>query len=293
VSGRGYVTLETNNNLGGKLIVTGNDLRLLANGAARGATVLHAVEGGDFHLDNSAALDRVPDNIPVLLDNGFISLWGGVSGVRETLGQLTVRGTNCTLYFSGPPARLWFTGLAKNGLPSDAWLLIEDWNGNVKGNGQHVVGIGDKKRQLSKKELERIVFFTPVAGNGGDYRAQQLSTGELVPDFNRPVSQQTAGNTGGTTYGGLIMNTGGTTYGAVTISGGWTTIPLSIITVSNGFNSYGAEASQQVISARDRPYYVNDILAGQLQTAVIPTNTYAPLTLPNGIPLVLPGTLAP
>ncbi len=81
----------------------------------------------------------------------------------------------------GANAKLWFANSAGLNWNSGARLIIENWNGSLRGGGSQQVGFGPNNSSLSPQQLGQIFFKDPAGCPLGVYPARILASGELAP----------------------------------------------------------------------------------------------------------------
>jgi hypothetical protein len=101
------------------------------------------------------------------LDIGLPNAWGGALGLSS----------NAVINFIGTPAQLRFLPSSGTGWAAGALLVISNWNNS----GNTRIFFGFNASGLSGSQLRQIIFSNPGGFLPGNYPAQLLSTGELVP----------------------------------------------------------------------------------------------------------------
>jgi hypothetical protein len=99
--------------------------------------------------------------------------------------------TNAVLNFIGTPAQINFASSAAIAWTSGAQLAVMNWNNS----GNTHVFFGADPSALSASQLKQIIFSNPGGFPSGNYPAQLLSTGELVP-APRPTLQSIRSGSG-------------------------------------------------------------------------------------------------
>jgi len=155
--------------ISGKYIAAGT---LVTDGIyLRGALVLDDPRSSSFMIN--------------FTNNGLMDLGGMLStrGTDARPGQVRLS-ANATIGFIGTPAQLHFSPSSAIAWTPGALMVISNWNnsGNV-----HIF-FGTSSAGLSASQLRQITFSNPGGFPAGNYPAQLLSTGELVP-ASRPTLQ--------------------------------------------------------------------------------------------------------
>src|SRR5439155_15156897 len=89
--------------------------------------------------------------------------------------------TNSFIALDGSSSRLSFANSSAETWTPGATLVILNWNGNPSGGGAEQLKFGTSASGLTASQLARITFSNPGGFPAGNYAAQLLSTGELVP----------------------------------------------------------------------------------------------------------------
>jgi hypothetical protein len=137
------------------------------------------LEGGELHLPSMTLgsygvfeQDGGSNEI-----TGIPNMSGGtytMSGGTVEAGQLKLS-SNSTLAFRGSPALFRFGNSSAVGWTAGALLIITNWS-----SSDHVFA-GNDASGLSASQLQQIQFANPAGFAPGNYSAQILSTGEVVP----------------------------------------------------------------------------------------------------------------
>ncbi|HYG22952.1 MAG TPA: hypothetical protein VEH04_09230 [Verrucomicrobiae bacterium] len=116
----------------------------------------------------------------LILDN---AIWE-VTGQDQKLGALQLAGeaaAESTIRLAGERGRLQFEPSSSTDWSTDASLVIEGWNGSMRGGGAEQVVFGSDAQSLTPAQLSRVIFRNPTGAAPGDFPARLLPTGELVP----------------------------------------------------------------------------------------------------------------
>jgi hypothetical protein len=106
-----------------------------------------------------------------------------------------------TIDLAGRKTKLGFANSSSAGWSGK--LAIIDWNGLPGGGGEEQLKFGEDESGLTAAQLSQIRFVNPEGFSTGEYRAEILGTGEVVPSTSGMiVSTQEAGK--------LVLNWSGT-----------------------------------------------------------------------------------
>jgi hypothetical protein len=114
---------------------------------------------------------------------GFFSLSHAlhIGNAEEQLGRFILE-TNATIDLAGEAAKLSFADSSAEVWNSTAKLIVTNWNWLTS---EHYLGdqlhFGTNQSGLTAAQLQRIHFINPAGFSPGDYAAQILSDGEVVP----------------------------------------------------------------------------------------------------------------
>jgi len=113
---------------------------------------------------------------------GYFKLAGTLSleDINLKFGTLTVA-SNASISFNGQKAILRFDQSSGSGWNRGVVLTITNWNGQVSGGGAEQLIFGASQSGLSSIELDQIRFANPAGSPAGQYKAQILDSGEVVP----------------------------------------------------------------------------------------------------------------
>jgi autotransporter-associated beta strand protein len=136
------------------------------------------VEGGTLLLTDS---NQIANNTRMVLGGGT---WD-TDGNDEVVGSLTLSATS-TLDLGSGDSIVEFADSSGESWSSDV-LYITNWSGSEFGGGIDQIYFGDDSSGLGSAQLGRIVFVDPF-GNGKNYAARILSTGEIVPIVPEPAT---------------------------------------------------------------------------------------------------------
>ncbi|GAB4239676.1 MAG: hypothetical protein OHK005_01270 [Candidatus Methylacidiphilales bacterium] len=152
-SGSGTTTIDSsiNNIDANRVTITSGTLLLGASNQIANTTDF-TMAGGTFHTGgNSEIVDTL-----TLTANSTINMGSG----------------NSILRFSDSSALAWVSGTT---------LFITNWSGDVDGGGTDQLYIGTTNLGVTPTQLSQIIFVDPLGFAPGNYAAQILSTGEIVP----------------------------------------------------------------------------------------------------------------
>src|SRR5207237_5292783 len=118
---------------------------------------------------------------PLFLNHGLINFGGtpNISSSQNSMGQLGLS-TNGTINLQSSSLIVRFADSSALNWDSNSRLMITGWNGSYSGNGSTQIYFGNNRGGLSPGQLAKVRFLNP-AGRQGEYAAQILSTGEVVP----------------------------------------------------------------------------------------------------------------
>jgi filamentous hemagglutinin len=119
---------------------------------------------------------------------GSLQLWG----TTQTLGTAVLSGNAQILFGSGANS-LTFGPSAQATWNPGAYLSVLGWNGSTNGNGTDRLVFGTNATALTPAQVRQIVFVDPNGFVPGDFFAQVLPTGEVVPLPNPKLFWQSAG----------------------------------------------------------------------------------------------------
>jgi hypothetical protein len=98
----------------------------------------------------------------------------------EQLGRFIL--ANDSVIDLGPgSARLAFAGSAAETWSTNAHLWVTNWSGSMNGGGSDQLRFGSSASGLTATQLRQLVFANPAGFAAGNYPAQLLSSGEVVP----------------------------------------------------------------------------------------------------------------
>ncbi len=168
---------------GGQLYVS-NTLWNQAYCSISGGSVYagNIIEAGFMSISNSALIL----NPGLFQFAGTLQLFGGSI---ENLGQMLLSNNSLIelmpgshrLSFLNSSALAWSNGVA---------LLVTNWNGSTNGGGSDQLLFGNSSSALTPAQLHQIVFANPAGFPAGNYAANILSGGEVVPLPNPVLSLQ-------------------------------------------------------------------------------------------------------
>lgn len=149
-----------------------------------GALVLNAagnsINGGGLTLNSgtSASLsksDQIGNSILTLNSATF-----STNGFDEALGALVLQGTSNFDLGSGDSVIAFADSSAQSWTAGQTFLLL-NWTGSLSGGGTDQVIFGSDASGLTSGQLSQITFRDPDGFGAGDFAAQILGTGEVVP----------------------------------------------------------------------------------------------------------------
>ena len=150
-------------------------------------TGTYALEEGSLSVDGiytrgNFVINNLEGTPPVLNDTGLINFGGtlSVSVSQNTMGQLGLS-ANGTISLGNQPLVLRFADSSNLNWDPNSRLTIAGWNGSYSGNGSNQVYFGNTSNGLTLGQLSQIQFLDPAGSQPGQYKAQILSTGEVVP----------------------------------------------------------------------------------------------------------------
>jgi fibronectin-binding autotransporter adhesin len=192
-SGTGMWILTENNTLSGIATVNSGTLKLNAatGSALNNVSSVVVNSGGTLLLGasnqiNGGALGTVAANMTL---NGGTFNTGGFAQASNTLGTLTLSATsNIDLGVGSNSSIVHYDISSSQGWVSGSTLYVDDWNGTfglinnstAGGNGPDELFFGSSTSGLTSTQVDQIVFVDPN-GLGGNYDAEILDTGEVVP----------------------------------------------------------------------------------------------------------------
>jgi hypothetical protein len=117
-----------------------------------------------------------------VVNNGIFSLNGTLrtGNVNESLGRFLLAG-NSWIEFSDGPSIYVFAASAGGSWMDGAYLVVSNWNGSANGGGLHQLRFGNDRNGLAASQVRRIGFSNPVGFVAGNYPAEILAAGEVVP----------------------------------------------------------------------------------------------------------------
>ncbi len=165
-------------------------------GGVLSITGTYTLQGGTLSVNGiytrgNFYITRLVGPPPVLVNPGLINFGGNlfVSASQNSMGQLGLS-SNGIISLSNQPLALRFADSSALNWDSRALLTIEGWTGSYSGNGSTQVYFGNTSGGLTPSQLAQVRFQDPAGIPPGNYPAQILPTGELVP-VSPPVLQTT------------------------------------------------------------------------------------------------------
>jgi hypothetical protein len=96
--------------------------------------------------------------------------------------QLKAARTNSTFtFFTGVSAMVRFAASAEMAWEPEARLVIQGWQAGSAGSRLHQIYFGTNRGGLTSRQLSQIRFRDPLGLEPGEYPAEHLLTGEIVP----------------------------------------------------------------------------------------------------------------
>ena len=117
---------------------------------------------------------------------GTLQLYGGSI---ENLGQMLLSGNSVIQLMPGSH-KLSFLNSAAMNWNETCSLLVTNWNGSTNGGGSDQLLFGNSGSGLTPAQLRQIVFVNPAGFPAGNYTANILPSGEVVPLPNPVFSWQ-------------------------------------------------------------------------------------------------------
>ncbi len=198
-SSTGTWVLTGNNTFSGIATVNGGTLKLAATAGSYAMGNVSSVvvnSGGTLLLGasnqiNGAANAGVAANMTL---NGGTFNTGGFAQASNTLGTLTLSATsNIDLGVASSSSIVHYDISTTQGWVSGGTLYVDDWNGTfgiinnstAGGGGPDQLYFGTSTSGLLSSQVNQIVFVSPN-GLAGNYAAEILQTGEVVPFHPTP-----------------------------------------------------------------------------------------------------------
>jgi hypothetical protein len=111
------------------------------------------------------------------------------SGAAANLGQMLLSNNSIVQFESGTHT-LGFLNSSALAWNSRSTLVVSNWNGSANGGGSDQLIFGNSSSGLTPAQLRQIVFVNPAAFPAGNYPANILPSGEVVPLPNPLLSWQ-------------------------------------------------------------------------------------------------------
>ena len=165
-------TAETSIENLGILTITGEGTVEIGNNVNNIQAQKIRIEGGTLLSSDN---DLIENFTPMELAGGT---WN-TGGYSEVLGTLTLS-ANSTLDLANGASIINFADSSGKTWDSNETLFITNWSGSATGGGTDQVYFGNTADGLTGGQLGRIIFVDPY-GDGKNYAARILDTGEIVP----------------------------------------------------------------------------------------------------------------
>jgi hypothetical protein len=139
--------------------------------------------------------------------------------------------TNSAIIFPNGSSTLRLANSSAQAWAANAIFYITNWHGSVSGGGATQLYFGSNSSGLTTAQLARTTFSNPAGFSPGNYGAQLLSTGELVP-VAQPTLQTAR-------YGSVLVLTWPGGYqlrSATNITGPWTPVSGATSPWTNHFD---------------------------------------------------------
>lgn len=181
---------------------TGGEL-YVSNGL--GISDFYSISGGSIYTTNinDGGLLTVSSNASIL--NPGVFQFGGAlnvsGGTVENLGQMLLYTNSFIEFFTGSNRISFSNSAAMNWTPGSS-LTVLNWNGSTTGGGTNQLLFGNGSSGLTSAQLRQIVFANPAGFPAGNYAANILPNGEVVPLPNPILSWQNI-------QGQLVISWGG------------------------------------------------------------------------------------
>lgn len=139
-----------------------------------------SITGGTLLSGDS---DQIENFVPMTLAG---ATWN-TGGYDEVLGELTLDGTSgtSTLNLAAGTSVIEFADSSDESWTGSDDLEITNWSGSIWGGGTDQVIFGSDDSGLTTSQLGRVQFINPF-GDGEDYDAKILPSGEVVPNVPVP-----------------------------------------------------------------------------------------------------------
>lgn len=153
----------------------------------------YSISGGSVYASNivTAGLLSVSNNA-LVLNPGVFQFEGALQlsgGVVENLGRM-VLSNNSVIEFMTGADRVSFLNSAAMSWNQTSSLLVTNWNGSTNGGGSDQLVFGNNSNGVTPTQLRQIVFANPAGFPPGNYAANVLPSGEVVPLPNPVFSWQ-------------------------------------------------------------------------------------------------------
>jgi hypothetical protein len=122
-----------------------------------------------------------------LFEPGLLTLAGGLWDEQtsgQQFGQLMLSapaGSNATFSLPSGNCIVQFANSSAQSWASGAMLSINNWHGSPSGGGASQIYFGSTPQGVTLQQLTQITFSNPAGSPAGQYPAQILATGEVVP----------------------------------------------------------------------------------------------------------------
>lgn len=147
----------------------------------------------EWRIGSSTQAGRITNSGEFRLGGALI-----VGDASEQFGRVILI-DNSSLNMSEGDAKLTFAASNAETWNDQATLSITGWSGSLSGGGTDRVIFHGGSAGLTQRQLQQIKFVNPIGFPAGEYLAQILGTGEIVPSVTRQISIQANG-------GALVVN---------------------------------------------------------------------------------------
>jgi hypothetical protein len=153
----------------------------------------YSLSGGSAYASNIVLAGTLSVSSPGLIVNpGNIQFAGRLQlsgGVIENLGQMLLSSNSVIDFTTGGDRVSFLNSAAMNWNPASLLAVIH-WDGSTNGGGSDQLLFGNGSGGLAPAQLRQIVFVNPAGFPAGNYAANILPGGEVVPLGNPILSWQ-------------------------------------------------------------------------------------------------------
>ncbi len=157
------------------------------------SNVSYTLGGGSLYASNIVLEGLLSvSNSAVILNPGLFQFAGTLQlygGTIESLGQMSLSSNSVIELLPGSHQLSFLNSAAMNWKQTSS-LLVSNWNGSTNGGGSDQLFFGNSRTGLTPAQLRQIVFVNPAGFPVGNYAANLLSSGEVVPLPNPVLSFQ-------------------------------------------------------------------------------------------------------